>query len=97
MGKRGGRMERRDEKEREESLKEQNKAWLFGLILEGWPGAATAGHRHSNREGKSDGRGLEGRIKGQVWEERRCRNMGGMKQREKREDNEVKDTDFRRM
>lgn len=30
----GGRMERRDEKEREESLKGQNKAWLFGLILE---------------------------------------------------------------
>lgn len=85
-------MERRDEKEREESLKEPNKAWLFGLILEDWPG-----HRHSNGEAKSDGRGLEGRIKGQVWEERRCRNMGCMKQREKREENKDKDRDFRRM
>lgn len=85
-------MERRDEKEREESLKEQNKAWLLGLILEDWPG-----YRHSNGEGKSDGRGLGGRIKGQVWEERRCRNKGCMKQREKREENEVKDRDFRRM
>lgn len=78
-------MERRDEKEREESLKERNKAWCH------------YSYRHSNREGKSDGRGLGGRIKGQVREERRCRNTGCMKQREKREETEVKDRDFRRM
>lgn len=63
------------------------------LVWKEGPGAATAGHRHSNREGKSDGRGLEGRTQGQVWQERRCRNMGCMKQREKREENEVKGRD----